>query len=97
MVVDEGARRALVEREASLLSAGVLRAEGAFQSDDAVELAGEDGSVFAKGITRLGSSRSSEWVGKKTAELPSGLGSVVVHRDDLVILSAGEGRSGSIS
>jgi glutamate 5-kinase len=97
VVVDEGARRALVEREASLLSAGVLRAEGAFQSDDAVELAGEDGSVFAKGITRLGSSRSSEWVGKKTAELPSGLGSVVVHRDDLVILSAGEGRSGSIS
>jgi glutamate 5-kinase len=94
VVVDEGARRALVDHEASLLAAGVIRAEGAFQADDAVELTAEDGTVFAKGITRLGSSRREEWVGKHTAELPYGLGSVVVHRDDLVILSGIEAHGG---
>ncbi|HEY5274538.1 MAG TPA: glutamate 5-kinase [Acidimicrobiales bacterium] len=97
VLVDEGARRALVDHEASLLAAGVLRAEGAFESDDAVELAGEDGTVFAKGIARLGASRSAEWVGKHSAELPYGLGSVVVHRDDLVILSGAEPRGGTVS
>jgi glutamate 5-kinase len=88
--LDEGARSAVADREASLLAAGVVRVEGDFQPDDAVELAAEDGTVFAKGIVRLSASRRSEWLGKHSNELPQGLGSVVVHRDDLVILSGVE-------
>ena len=52
LVVDEGARRALVEREASLLPAGVVSVSGRFDADDAVEIAGPDGVVFAKGLAR---------------------------------------------
>src|ERR1700722_6736156 len=50
--VDEGARLAIVEREASLLPAGVVGVRGHFQPDDAVEIAGPDGHVFAKGLVR---------------------------------------------
>jgi glutamate 5-kinase len=86
VLLDRGARSAVVDREASLLAAGVVRVEGDFQPDDAVELAAEDGTVFAKGIARVSASRSSEWLGKHSEELPQGLSPIVVHRDDLVIL-----------
>jgi glutamate 5-kinase len=88
--LDQGARRAVVERDASLLTAGVVRIEGDFQPDDAVELADEEGIVFAKGIARLAASRRAEWLGKHSSELPAGLATVVVHHDDLVILSGVE-------
>ena len=52
--VDDGARRALLERNVSLLPAGVVGVEGRFEADDAVELAGPDGAVFAKGLVRVG-------------------------------------------
>jgi glutamate 5-kinase len=86
VTVDEGARRALVDRQTSLLPAGVVRVTGTFLPDDAVEIAGPDGAVFAKGIVRLPASRSAEWAGRRTGELPAELPHEVVHRDDLVVL-----------
>ena len=55
-MVDAGARRALVERGRSLLPAGVISVRGPFTIDDAVEIAGPDGAVFAKGLVRQDSS-----------------------------------------
>src|SRR5947208_8077885 len=51
VVVDDGARRALTERNVSLLPAGVVGAEGSFDAEDAVEVADQAGRVFAKGLT----------------------------------------------
>lgn len=85
--VDEGARRALVEAEASLLPAGVVAVEGRFEPDDAVEIAGPDGVVFAKGLVRHPAERVSSWAGRRTGELPEGTAHEVVHRDDLVVLA----------
>jgi glutamate 5-kinase len=85
--VDEGARRALVEAEASLLPAGVVAVEGRFEEDDAVEIAGPDGLVFAKGLVRHDAVQVSSWAGRRTSELPEGTAHEVVHRDDLVVLS----------
>src|SRR5947199_8145548 len=45
VVVDEGARRALVERRTSLLPAGVVDVLGDFDAEDAVELADPTGRV----------------------------------------------------
>ena len=45
-------RTALIERGVSLLPAGVVAVHGAFDADAAVEIAGPDGQVFAKGLTR---------------------------------------------
>jgi glutamate 5-kinase len=86
VVVDEGARRALTERNTSLLPAGVVSVKGSFDVDDAVEIAGPDGTVFAKGLVRHPSSRVAEWAGKRTPDLPTDLPHEVVHRDDLVVL-----------
>jgi glutamate 5-kinase len=86
VVVDDGARRALIERQTSLLPAGVVGVEGSFDEDDAVEIAGTDGSVFAKGLVRHPARRVKEWAGRHTSSLPADLPHEVVHRDDLVVL-----------
>jgi glutamate 5-kinase len=86
LVVDDGARRALVEQGRSLLAAGVRSVRGSFAPDDAVEIADAGGAVFAKGLTQMSSDRSGEWVGRRTEDLPEGVASEVVHRDDLVLL-----------
>ena len=86
VVVDDGARRALVERRTSLLPAGVVEVQGAFDAEDAVELADPSGKVFAKGLVRYAANVLKDVAGSKTSELPEGLPHEVVHRDDLVVL-----------
>jgi glutamate 5-kinase len=86
VVVDAGARRALVSEEASLLPAGVRAIEGNFAVDDVIEVVGEDGNVFAKGIARLAAEDAPSWLGRRTADLAPVLARELVHRDDLVVL-----------
>jgi glutamate 5-kinase len=73
--VDEGARRAIVDRGTSLLAVGVVRCEGRFHAGDAVELVSPDGVAFAKGV--VGASPA------EIADRPPGL--EAVHRDRLVV------------
>jgi len=86
LVVDDGARRALVERQSSLLPAGVTRVEGSFGVDDAVEIADTAGRVFAKGLVRHPAALVTEWCGRRRADLPADVAHEVVHRDELVVL-----------
>lgn len=86
VVVDDGARVALVERGVSLLPVGVRAVVGDFDADDAVEVVGPDGRPFAKGLTRVDASTLRAIAGKRTAELADGIPHEVVHRDDLVVL-----------
>jgi glutamate 5-kinase len=86
IVVDDGARRALLERNVSLLPAGVRDVQGRFGADDAVEVAGPDGRVFAKGLVRVDARTLASLAGRRTADLPEGVPHEVVHRDDLVVL-----------
>lgn len=87
ITVDAGARDALVASGRSLLPAGVVSANGFFAADDAVELLGPDGQVFAKGLARHPIARVKEWAGRRSADLPTDAAPVIVHRDDLVVLS----------
>jgi glutamate 5-kinase len=86
VIVDDGARRVLLERGVSLLAAGVVDVRGGFEADDAVEIAGTDGVVFAKGLVRLDAAGLREVAGRRTGDLPDGVPHEVVHRDDLVVL-----------
>ncbi len=86
LVVDEGARRALLRGGTSLLAAGVTTVKGDFVADDAVEVAGPDGTVFAKGLARVDAVTVAEIAGRSRGELPEGVPPYVVHRDDLVVL-----------
>jgi glutamate 5-kinase len=86
ILVDEGARRALVSQGRSLLAAGVREVQGMFEVDDAVEVLGPDGRAFAKGLVRYGSVDLEAAAGLRTSELADGAPQEVVHRDDLVVL-----------
>ena len=84
--VDEGAKRALIDRGVSLLPAGVVDVRGGFGADSAVEIAGPDGAVFAKGLSRMAAGALRAVAGRRTGDLPDGTPHEVVHRDDLVVL-----------
>lgn len=92
--VDAGAARALVERGASLLPGGVVSVEGEFGRGDLIELrlAGSDfGQVLARGLAQYGSVDMQRIAGRHSRDIEGILGyrygEVVVHRDDLVVLS----------
>lgn len=91
LVVDEGARTALVERGKSLLSVGIRAVEGHFDYDDIVDVADGDGHVFARGRVMAGSDLLSLAVGKSREELAANAilsmlaDKSVIHRDDLVL------------
>lgn len=84
ILVDAGARTALLERGVSLLPAGVVAVEGTFDAMDPVELAGPDGKAFARGLVSMDDIQLRAVAGKRTAELGDGIPHEVVHRDDLV-------------
>lgn len=86
LVVDDGARNALINRGVSLLPAGVVSVSGDFDEGDNVDIAGPDGTVFARGMVTMSAATARSVAGRRTAELPSDVHAEVVHRDDLVIL-----------
>lgn len=91
IVVDEGAKKAIIERGKSLLPIGVKEVRGAFGPGDTVRILGEDRREFARGLVEFSSSQITEIKGLKTSQIESVLGAKtadeVIHRDDLVILS----------
>ena len=90
VVVDQGAVAALVQRHRSLLPSGVTAVRGTFQQGDAVDLAGPEGAVFARGLATYSASELESIRGRRATEilgiLGYHLGDEVVHKDDLVIL-----------
>ncbi|MBL8954444.1 MAG: glutamate 5-kinase [Myxococcaceae bacterium] len=88
--VDEGAVRALVERNKSLLPSGVRSVEGRFDKGDPVDIAGPGGEVVARGLAAYDSDELKRIAGKKTSQIEAELGyrglDEAVHRDDLVVL-----------
>jgi len=88
--LDPGAVRAVVERRASLLAAGVTGATGTFVAGDPVDLCGPDGAAVARGLVNFDAAEVPNLLGRSSHELKRELGSgyerEVVHRDDLVLL-----------
>jgi len=86
VTVDDGARRALVERKTSLLPAGVVAVEGRFFDGDTVDVRSADGTTFARGMVFVESNQLRKVAGMQTRDLPEGVVHEVIHRDDLVLL-----------
>jgi len=88
--LDPGAVEAVVARRASLLPAGIIGVEGAFDAGDPVDLSDENGAVVARGLVNYDAGEIPGLMGRSTRWLASKLGHEyereVVHRDDLVIL-----------
>ncbi len=104
IVVDEGARVALTQRGASLLPSGVTGVEGEFDAGAVVELlstaadakAGAKPRAFARGRVSYAAGEVRTIAGKPAKQIAALLGYVyrdeVVHRDDLVLLDASDGK-----
>lgn len=78
IIVDDGAREALVKKGKSLLCPGVVSLEGDFEVGDTVSIVDKDSKEFAKGISNYSSVELKEIKGCKLKD-------EVVHRNNLVI------------
>ena len=89
LVLDPGAIRAVAERKASLLPAGIVEVRGAFTAGDPVRLVAEDGAVIARGLVNYDAAELPAMIGRSTHDLAAELGPhfdrEIVHRDDLVL------------
>ena len=88
--LDDGARRALVERKKSLLAAGITGVEGRFGVGDPVHCLDASGRAFAAGLVNYRSADIEKIKGARTSEIEKILGfkdsDEVIHRDNLVVL-----------
>ena len=88
--LDAGAVRALTERRASLLPAGITAVSGSFVGGDPVDLVDETDRAIARGLVNYDSEELPGMIGRSTHDLARELGASyereVVHRDDLVLL-----------
>ena len=91
VVVDAGARDAVVDGGRSLLAAGVVSVDGQFAAGDVVALTTGPGRPFARGLVNYPADELRRIAGLKTDAIAAVLGSVpyeeVVHRDNLAIVS----------
>jgi len=89
--VDAGAARALMTGK-SLLPIGVTKVTGAFSRGDAVAIVAPDGVEIARGLVGLDSDEAALVKGKKSQTIVELLGAgnraELVHRDNLVLLTA---------
>jgi glutamate 5-kinase len=81
VIVNSGARDAIVNGKGSLLTSGVIRIEQEFAPADVVSIADAEGREFARGIASCASSDTSVSVDIKT-----GKSGVLVMRDNIVIM-----------
>ena len=90
IVVDDGARRALVSNGSSLLPAGITRVDGAFERGDLVSLTDSSGNVFARGLVNYPSTDLARIQGQPSAAISAILGATsgdeAVHRNNLVLI-----------
>lgn len=90
MIVDEGASRALSDKNRSLLPAGVKSVLGSFHRGDIVAILSSRGNKIAVGITNYGSDEVEKIRGSHTNLIGKILGhqygDEVVHRNNMVIL-----------
>ncbi len=90
VTVDEGAKRALVQKGKSLLPSGVLTVKGPFNRGDSISCLGPRGKEFARGLVNYSSQELEKIKGLRTGQIEKTLGykysDEVIHRDDLVLL-----------
>ncbi|MBD3379484.1 MAG: glutamate 5-kinase [Candidatus Omnitrophica bacterium] len=88
--VDEGAQKAIVKGNRSLLPSGIVRAAGKFAAGDLVVIAGPSCKEIARGLSNYSSAEIDKIKGLKSAQIEQQLGyndyDEAVHRDNLAIV-----------
>lgn len=90
VVIDEGAAKALRERNTSLLPAGIKDVCGVFQRGDAIDVTSAAGERVASGIANYSSEELLALRGAKSSQIGHILGydygAEAIHRDNLVLV-----------
>ena len=89
--LDAGAVRAVKDRNASLLAAGITKVTGEFVAGDPVDLVTPGGEAFARGLVNFDAAELPAMLGRNSRDLAADLGvqyeREVVHRDALMLLN----------
>ena len=92
IIVDEGAKNALLERK-SLLPKGIIKIEGDFKKDSVVFLTTKDDIPFAKGITNYSSKDINNVIGLHSEEAKNILKTSkeeIIHANSIVLIDGEE-------
>lgn len=88
--IDSGACNALIDKNTSLLPAGIVSVDGVFGAGAAVSIVDGTGKEVARGLVNYSSEEMGRIVGLKSDEIATELGrkdyDSAVHRDNLVLL-----------
>ncbi|OGH96848.1 MAG: glutamate 5-kinase [Candidatus Melainabacteria bacterium GWA2_34_9] len=88
--VNNRAKKALVEKKASLMPIGIIEIINSFKKGEVVSILDEDGKEFAKGMTNYSCSECEKVIGKHSDEIEKILGfknyDTIITRDNMVIL-----------
>ncbi len=90
LVVDDGARRALLHADgASLLPSGIVDVRGHFHAGDLVVVLDRDGEEIARGLTNYSAEETRAIMGAHSSRIAELIGregaAEVIHRDDMVV------------
>ena len=90
LVVDAGARLAIVEQGRSLLAAGIIDVEGDFRKGDLVTLSDQQGREIARGLTNYHAEEIDRIKGLRSDRITQVLGfrpyDEVIHRDNMAVV-----------
>jgi len=90
LVIDEGAKKAILEEGKSLLPSGIIATEGSFVAGDAVSCHDSSGNQVAVGLVNYSAEEVKKIMGLKTSEVERVLGhkdyDEVIHRDNLAVI-----------
>lgn len=90
LIVDEGAAKAISQKNKSLLARGITHCSGQFYPGDLCEILDDKEKVIAKGRINYSHDDLIKIIGKNKSEIEAILGSrpydEVVHKDNLVVL-----------
>ncbi|OGI00367.1 MAG: glutamate 5-kinase [Candidatus Melainabacteria bacterium GWF2_37_15] len=88
--VNEGAKKALIDKKASLMPIGIIEIKNSFKKGDVISILDEGGREFARGMTNYSSTECKKVIGKNSEEIERILGfknyDTVVTRDNIVVL-----------
>lgn len=87
IVIDQGAKEALMNYGKSLLPSGIVAAEGQFQAGDVVEVVSAKGKTLGKGITGYPVDLLKQAMGNSSnyvTQIAQGIKPEVIHRDEWV-------------
>ena len=94
LIIDDGAKRAVMEKGKSLLPSGITAVEGDFVTGDPVACVDSAGTVLAKGLVNFDAGDIRRIMGLKTSQIDAVLGhrhyDEIIHRDNLVLTASAD-------